>query len=651
LPHAPTPEQRRAIEAPAGPVLVVAGPGAGKTFCLIERVRHLLGPLGLAPERICAITFTNKAADEISHRLSAEVGPAARHVTRGTLHALCLKLLREFPEAVGLRPGFGVADEEYQRALLRLFRVKDEACGRVLTLFGRARHEERATLEPSLDRLFGRYRETLHRRNLVDFDDLIVHAKTLLETDAARRAEIAGRWDAILVDEFQDLTPTQYRIVALLAQDHRHVFGVGDDEQAIYGWAGADAGILKVFQQEFGIPEEIVLTTNHRNSRAIFDAARRLVQTNPSLFHKQLVARHEGMFPVEVRTFPDERAEVEWLVADLRADREAHGLAWGDVAVLVRAHRLGQRLETALLRARVPVRAARGRAIAEDPIAGPVLAAFRLVQSPADQVPVELLARRFLTAEMLEVLRARYPGMHLVRALRQYDNEPSTPKPEGRRAMRLFYHVTNLPGLARTARSQGDFVDALLEQRPSERRTPLEERADDLTDPEELPAVRDLADGLRRVRALPGPPGRRPRPGRSGARRRRGSRHDPPPLQGPPAAGRGWPRAPPGRVRHLRHGDDGHRRGPVRHRGDRRGAGARRAGGGALPRPGGPGSAHPRGSDPGPWLDRRRPRRQAILHGGLARLPGLRGRGPARGAQRAALRRSRPPPARARGGG
>src|SRR6267378_8141416 len=169
----PLPQQRLAIEAPLGPVLVVAGPGAGKTFCLIGRIHHLITALGFDPARICAVTFTNKAAEEIAARL--------RHdVTRGTIHALCLAILREYAEAAGLPQGFGLADEPYQSAVLARLKVHADRRGGVLNRFGRHRLQEyRLTADEA--GLYREYASYLARRHMVDFDDLIAKTATLLK--------------------------------------------------------------------------------------------------------------------------------------------------------------------------------------------------------------------------------------------------------------------------------------------------------------------------------------------------------------------------------------------------------------------------------------------------------------------------------------
>jgi DNA helicase-2/ATP-dependent DNA helicase PcrA len=229
----PLPQQRLAIEAAPGPLLVVAGPGAGKTFCLIARVQHLIETHGFAPGRILAVTFTNRAAEEIALRLGRTLGDRAAAVDRGTLHALCLSLLREHAEAAGLRKGFGVADDEYQRVVLRRLNVHLKRRGSLLTLFSRRRLQH-YKLAASDEQLYRDYRAYLERRNTVDFDELIARTAELLDRRADIADAVAGRWDYLLVDEFQDLNPAQYEILKRLAAPHRNLFAVGDDEQSIF---------------------------------------------------------------------------------------------------------------------------------------------------------------------------------------------------------------------------------------------------------------------------------------------------------------------------------------------------------------------------------------------------------------------------------
>src|SRR5262249_49437043 len=208
----PSPQQRSAIEAPLGPVLVLAGPGAGKTWCLIERVQYLIRHFGIAANRICAITFTNKAAEEIAIRLRGTLGAEGDALTRGTIHSLCHSLLREFSHEAGIRPGFGIADEDYQRGVLRRLRVPGRRQGQVLGLFGRHRLQGYVLSGGDPD-LYRQYVEELRGRNMVDFDDLISLTECLLRTREDVAKAVRDRWDYLLVDEFQDLNVAQYSIL------------------------------------------------------------------------------------------------------------------------------------------------------------------------------------------------------------------------------------------------------------------------------------------------------------------------------------------------------------------------------------------------------------------------------------------------------
>src|SRR6266446_6770796 len=236
---------RQKVFPALGPMLVVAGPGAGKTFCLIARINHLIDRRGLAPERICAVTFTNRAAEEIAVRLKHTLGERAEAITRGTIHALCLALLREYAEAAGLRKGFGVADEQYQKVILGRLHVPLEQRGSLLNRFSRHRVQKQ-DFELTADdaRLYREYAAWLAHRNMLDFDDLVSKAEELLRARGDLADAIAARWDYLLVDEFQDVNAVQYDLLKRLAAPHGNFFAVGDDEQSIFTWTGADPYVL-----------------------------------------------------------------------------------------------------------------------------------------------------------------------------------------------------------------------------------------------------------------------------------------------------------------------------------------------------------------------------------------------------------------------
>src|SRR2546421_583619 len=312
----PLPQQRLAIAAPLGPILVVAGPGAGKTFCLIARINHLIATLGIAPERICAVTFTNRAAEEIAVRLKHTLQARADGITRGTIHALCLALLREHTEAAGLRQGFGVADEQYQKVILGRLHVPLEQRGSLLNRFGRHRVQA-YDLTADDARLYREYTAWLAHRNMLDFDDLVAKAAELVRTRGDVADAIAARWDYLLVDEFQDVNAVQYDLLKRLAAPHDNFFAVGDDEQSIFTWTGADPYVLVRFGRDYGIERPIVLDKNCRCSRQIFETARRVLAHNPQLFEKQLSAEQESPYEVAAYAFRDEAEEASWLLEAL----------------------------------------------------------------------------------------------------------------------------------------------------------------------------------------------------------------------------------------------------------------------------------------------------------------------------------------------
>jgi DNA polymerase III epsilon subunit family exonuclease len=496
----PLPQQRLAIEAPLGPVLVVAGPGAGKTFCLIARINHLINNLAIAPERVCAVTFTNRAAEEIAGRLTHTLGDRAEAITRGTIHALCLALLREHAEAAGLRKGFGVADEQYQKVILGRLHVPQEQRGSLLNRFSRHRVQKQ-DYELTTDdaRLYREYATWLVHRNMLDFDDLVAKAEELLRTHGDIADAIAARWDYLLVDEFQDVNAVQYDLLKRLAAPHGNFFAVGDDEQSIFTWTGADPYVLVRFGRDYGIDRPIVLDKNCRCSRQIFETARRVLAQNPQLFEKQLSAEQESPYEVGAFAFRDEAEEASWLLEDILADRAAAGLGWGDYAVLYRRHKVGEYLEGRLVRTGIPCRLARGRSLVEDDVIKYVVAALRIVRDPGDPVALEAFARCVLSAHFLQEVEAATStpsSGDFLAAVRALARRRPPQDPDTKKLWRLVFQVENLRALARSHRALAPLVDEILSHSVGPYRNALEERHDELTDPAGIPEAVRLAERL-----------------------------------------------------------------------------------------------------------------------------------------------------------
>ena len=500
LSQTPSLAQRAAIEAARGPVLVLAGPGAGKTFCLIERIRYLIEQHAVEPARICAFTFTNKAAEEIARRLKADIGDRAAGVKGGTIHAFCAELLREFGGDVGLRPGFGIADEDYQLGILRRLFIPQRWQARLLRRFS-AHRLGGDTLHLNDIAALERYERLLSKRNKVDFDMLVAKAAQLMMIDGAAAGDVRSRWDCVLVDEFQDLNRTEYTVVRELMRVHRNCFVVGDPDQSIYSWAGADPRIFVEFRQDFPEAAVIHLKDNRRSPREVFVLARRLVTANPTLFLERVDARADrnSGFPVDVVTFENIEDEMSWIIDDLRRDRQAHVLSWGDVALLYRTHEIGDAAEAILLTAGIPCRMAQGRALAEDPVVAYVIAAIRVIANPRDDVYVEDFFRAVLPKTLTSTARAKAEEgrRRLLSELAAMARGLPREHEDGRKIRRGLAAVRNLRALASRQTRLATLVMELLSQRVGEYRSILEEHHEDLSDPASNPEVVALVERLR----------------------------------------------------------------------------------------------------------------------------------------------------------
>ncbi len=493
----PSSSQREAIEAPMGPVLVLAGPGAGKTFCLIERVRFLIEHFEIEPERIRVFTFTNKAADEIASRLEP-LGTRVESVQRGTIHSFCVELLRELGAHVGIEPGFGIADDEYQLRVLSRLEGYRRWHPRVLSAFSAYRFRGDA-LEPNDLALYQRYQEFLAKRNKLDFDMLVLKTAQLL-ADESVAAQVRQKWSAVLVDEFQDLNPSQYQIVRALALEHRNVFAVGDDEQSIYSWTGADPEVFRDFDRDFADRRRAQLGENWRCPRQVVDLARRLVAINTPIFadRRHAEAKRTSDFEVTSLSFATEDTEISWIIRDIRRDRAEHGLPWGEYALLYRKHDIGNHAETGFLTAGIPCRLANKRALAEDPVVCYVIAALRIIASPDDAIHQENFLKVVLPKALFDGAQAKADEkkLALISYLEALVRELPKEHEDARKIWRSFYALRNLAALGSRHTGIGELVEEILSQRVGEYRTTLEENHDELSDPGADDDVVRLADQL-----------------------------------------------------------------------------------------------------------------------------------------------------------
>ncbi len=312
-----------------------------------------------------------------------------------------------------------------------------------------------------------------------------------------------GRWDVVLVDEFQDLNPVQYRVMRALARDHHHVFAVGDDEQSIYSWAGADPAVFTRFVADF-TPARAYLEDNRRCPREVFALARKLVTVNTPLFADRIPpkADRESEFDVTAVSFATDDDEATWLIDDITSDRAQFGHQWGEVALLYRKHEIGERLEAACLGAGIPCRLASGRALAEDPVVGYVVAALRVIANPRDVVFRDAFFAAILPSHVIDAAVAQAHLAH--HDLRRELNRMVLDSPAGdeirRQVRRALSDWRNLEALGTRHATLGSLVQDLLSRRVGKLRSVLDDRHDQISDPASLGDVVALADRLKAAR-------------------------------------------------------------------------------------------------------------------------------------------------------
>jgi DNA helicase-2/ATP-dependent DNA helicase PcrA len=394
------PAQRRAVEYGDGPLLVLAGAGSGKTRVLTARIAHLIRERGVRPDRIFAVTFTNKAAGEMRERVAALLGADPRGLWIGTFHSLSARLLRREAPVLGFGPNFTIYDEDDSQALLKRMLEQRELSPKAYppralhALISGAKNRLidpdafAAAAESPLARVAADcYRElggALQRANAMDFDDLLLFPLRLFREHAERLAYWQRRFDHVLVDEFQDTNAAQYRLVRALAQPHRNLCVVGDDDQAIYGWRGADVRHMLAFQDDFPGTVLVKLEQNYRSTQVILDAANGVIAENRNRLGKTLFTAVSGGAAVVLLTAADERDEAEWIAGELAGLAERSDLAYEAMAVLYRTNAQSRSFEEAFRMRGVPYRLVGAVSFYERREVKDLLAYLRLIANPAD---------------------------------------------------------------------------------------------------------------------------------------------------------------------------------------------------------------------------------------------------------------------------
>jgi DNA helicase-2/ATP-dependent DNA helicase PcrA len=397
-----TEAQRTAVEHFEGPLLVVAGPGSGKTRVITRRIARLIDR-GVRPRNILAITFTNKAAREMEERVGRLVPGAPVWVS--TFHRLCARLLRQYGSAVGLAPNFTILDMTDQRTLVkqvlhdldidgshyppaRIGNRISTAKNKLQTpdMMRQAVEEGRGSFQDQVvSKVYTGYQKALLASNGVDFDDLLLHVALLLRDSDVIRAELDERFRFVLVDEYQDTNIAQYEIVRALSIDHPNLCATGDPDQSIYGWRGAEIGNILRFERDYPDTRVVRLEQNYRSTPEILRVADRLIAHNTRRKAKDLFTENPAGPEPELLCFLDERDEADGIARMIVDQVEQEGRRWSDFAIFYRINALSRGIEQSLVRAKIPYQVAAGVAFYERTEIKDVLAYLRLIHNPADR--------------------------------------------------------------------------------------------------------------------------------------------------------------------------------------------------------------------------------------------------------------------------
>ena len=401
--------QREAVLTTEGPLLVVAGAGSGKTRVLTYRVAHLLTALGVKPNEILAITFTNKAAGEMRSRLEDLLGPVARAIWILTFHAACGRILRREAPRLGYRSNFTIYDQADQVRLVKACLEELERDPKRFVprgihsqismaknqLVGPEEYRGRVSsfYDQTVADVYDLYQRRLFASNAVDFDDLLLLTVWVLERfpEALERWQNAFRY--ILVDEYQDTNRAQYRLLQLLAEKHRNLCAVGDPDQSVFSWRGADIGNILEFEADFGGTRTIALEQNYRSTNTILRAANAVIAQNRERKEKNLWSDLGEGEPVRVYEVEDEHAEARFVAAGIAALAE-EGFSGSEIAVFYRTNAQSRVLEDVLVRQGVAYQVIGGPRFYERAEIKDAIAYLQVIDNPFDAISLQRIANR-----------------------------------------------------------------------------------------------------------------------------------------------------------------------------------------------------------------------------------------------------------------
>ena len=393
--------QREAVLCTEGPLLVLAGAGSGKTRVLTHRIAHLVEDLNVAPWQIMAITFTNKAAAEMRERLQSLIGGGARGMWVSTFHSMCVRILRTDCERVGFAKGFTIYDDSDSKRLVeqimdelnidkkrypipalrnRISQAKNDL--QVAEVFAEKTSDQVGQVAA---RVYTRLQERLRQLNALDFDDLLLYTWLLLKNHPDVLAAYQNRFRYLMVDEYQDTNHAQYVLTQLLAAAHKNIMVVGDDDQSIYSWRGADLRNILDFEKDYPEARVVKLEENYRSMGNILAAANAVITNNLTRKPKKLFTSKPAGDKISVYSATDERDEGRWIASEIE-HQHGEGMSYNQIAVFYRTNAQSRMLEDMLMRAGVPYRLIGGTRFFDRAEIRDVMAYLNLVVNPANDV-------------------------------------------------------------------------------------------------------------------------------------------------------------------------------------------------------------------------------------------------------------------------
>ncbi len=393
-----TPSQREAVSHKEGPLLVVAGPGSGKTRVITYRIAALIDS-GIKPYNICAITFTNKAADEMRQRAIALGASGGAHIS--TFHSLCVRILRRYADKADIKPSFSVYDESDQSKCIKQAVKECELDatnfppGRILEHISKLKNNLMSVdffkaqaddfWTKTLAKIYARYQQTLHEHNALDFDDLLMKTAFLLEGRPEVCDELAERFKFLLIDEYQDTNHAQYRIAKALASRHNNICATGDPDQSIYRWRGADIRNILAFERDWPNATIVKLEENFRSTPNILELADNLIAFNQNRKQKKLIPTRPRAQDVCVTVFEDEHQEALAVARQIKSLAE-QGASLNDIAIFYRVNAMSRVIEESFFQNKIPYQIVRGVEFYNRKEIRDLLAYLKVIANPDDEI-------------------------------------------------------------------------------------------------------------------------------------------------------------------------------------------------------------------------------------------------------------------------